>query len=40
MSRNDKMKFIRLIEGSDLNISESLGKYDVPRAEDQDLPCI
>ena len=32
MSRNDKMKFIRLIEGSDLNISESLGKYDVPRS--------
>jgi len=32
MSRNDKMKFIRLIEGSDLNISESLAKYDVPRS--------
>ena len=32
MSRNEKMKFIRLIEGSDLNISESLAKYDVPRS--------
>jgi putative transposase len=32
MSRNDKMKFIRLIEGSDLNISTVLTKYDVPRS--------
>jgi len=32
MSRNDKMKFIRLIEGSDLRISEALCKYDVPRS--------
>ena len=32
MSRNDKMKFIRLIEGSELNISDALSKYDVPRS--------
>ena len=32
MSKNDKMKFIRLIEGSDLSISDALAKYDVPRA--------
>jgi len=32
MSRSEKMKFIRLIEGSDLSISESLAKYDVPRS--------
>jgi len=32
MSRNDKMKFIRLIEGSDLSISQALAKYDVPRS--------
>jgi putative transposase len=32
MSRNDKVKFIRLIEGSDLNISTALTKYDVPRS--------
>ena len=32
MSRNEKMKFIRLIEGSDLNISDALAKYDVPRS--------
>jgi putative transposase len=32
MSRNDKMNFIRLIEGSDLNISMALTKYDVPRS--------
>lgn len=32
MSRNDKMKFIRLIEGSDLCISDALAKYDVPRS--------
>jgi len=32
MSRNDKMKFIRLIEGSKLNISDALSKYDVPRS--------
>jgi len=32
MSRNEKMKFIRLIEGADLNISDALAKYDVPRS--------
>ena len=32
MSKSEKMKFIRLIEGSDLSISESLAKYDVPRS--------
>ena len=32
MSRNDKMKFIRLVEGSDLSISDALAKYDVPRS--------
>jgi putative transposase len=32
MSRNEKMKFIRLIEGSDLSISDALAKYDVPRS--------
>lgn len=32
MSRNDKMKFIRLIEGSELNICDALSKYDVPRS--------
>ena len=32
MNRNDKMKFIRLIEGSDLCISDALSKYDVPRS--------
>ena len=31
MIRNEKMKFIRLIEGSDLCISDALAKYDVPR---------
>jgi len=32
MSRNDKMKFIRLIEGSELDISDALAKYDLPRS--------
>jgi len=32
MSRNDKMKFIRLIESSELCISDALAKYDVPRS--------
>ena len=32
MSRNDKMKFIRLIKGSNLSISEALAKFDVPRS--------
>lgn len=32
MSRSDKMKFIRLIEGSDLSISQALARYDVPRS--------
>ena len=32
MSRTEKMKFIRLIEGSDLNISDALVQYHVPRS--------
>jgi transposase len=32
MSRNEKMKFIRLIEGSRLCISDALDRYDVPRS--------
>jgi transposase InsO family protein len=32
MSSHNKMKFIRLIEGSDLGISTALAKYDVPRS--------
>jgi ACT domain-containing protein len=32
MSRNEKMKFIRLIEGSDIGISDALSRYDVPRS--------
>ena len=32
MSRNEKMKFIRLIEGSGLNTTGALAKYDVPRS--------
>jgi len=32
MSRNDKMKFIRLIEGSELGTSDALARYDVPRS--------
>ncbi|MBW8002935.1 MAG: helix-turn-helix domain-containing protein [Planctomycetes bacterium] len=32
MSRNDKMKFIHIIEGSELCISDALAKYDVPRS--------
>jgi transposase InsO family protein len=32
MSSNEKMKFIRLIECSDLSISDALAKYDVPRS--------
>jgi transposase InsO family protein len=32
MSRNEKMKFIRLIEGSDLSVSDALARYDVPRS--------
>jgi transposase InsO family protein len=32
MSRTEKMKFIRLIEGSGLNTSDALAKYDVPRS--------
>ena len=32
MSRNEKMKFIRLIEGSELNITDALSRYDVPRS--------
>lgn len=32
MSQNEKMKFIRLIEGSELCICDALAKYDVPRS--------
>jgi transposase-like protein len=32
MSTNDKMEFIRLIEGSQLCISDALSKYDIPRS--------
>ncbi|NIQ76031.1 MAG: IS3 family transposase [Gammaproteobacteria bacterium] len=32
MSRNDKMKFIRLIEGADMSISDALAQYNVPRS--------
>jgi putative transposase len=32
MSRAEKMKFIRLIEGADMSISDALAKYDVPRS--------
>jgi transposase InsO family protein len=32
MSGTEKLKFIRLIEGSDLSISDALAKYDVPRS--------
>jgi len=32
VSRNDKMKFIRLIEGSPMSISDALARYDVPRS--------
>jgi transposase len=30
MSRNEKLKSIRLIEGSALSVSEALGRYDIP----------
>jgi putative transposase len=32
VSRNDKMKFVRLIEGSGMSVSEALAQYDVPRS--------
>jgi len=32
MSGNQKLKFIRLIEGSELTISDALTRYDVPRS--------
>lgn len=32
MSKQEKMKFIRLIEGSDLSICQALHRYDVPRS--------
>jgi putative transposase len=32
VSRNDKMKFIRLVEGSQTSISDALARYDVPRS--------
>lgn len=32
MSRVEKMKFIRLIEGADISVSGALAKYDVPRS--------
>jgi len=32
MSRTEKMKSIRLIEGADMSVSDALAKYDVPRS--------
>jgi putative transposase len=32
VSRNDRMKFIRLVEGSQTSISDALARYDVPRS--------
>jgi transposase InsO family protein len=32
MSRKEKMKFIRLIEGCELSVSGALARYDVPRS--------
>jgi ACT domain-containing protein len=32
MSRTEKMKFIRLIEGADMSIYDALAQYDVPRS--------
>ena len=32
MSRTEKMKFIRLIEGAEMSISDALAQYDVPRS--------
>jgi len=32
MSRNEKIKFIRLIEGADMSISGALGRFDIPRS--------
>jgi transposase InsO family protein len=32
MSGNQKLKFIRLIEGSELTVSDALTRYDVPRS--------
>ena len=32
MSRNGKMKFIRLIEGAQMSVSDALARYDVPRS--------
>ena len=32
MSRNEKLKFIRLIESSPMSISDALARYDVPRS--------
>jgi transposase InsO family protein len=32
MSRNEKLKFIRLVEGSELSASAALKKYDIPRS--------
>ena len=32
MSRNEKMKFIRLIEGADVSISGALNRFDIPRS--------
>jgi len=32
MSRNEKLKFIRLIEGSERGASAALKKYDIPRS--------
>ena len=30
MSRNEKLKFIRLVEGSELDTTSALKKYDIP----------
>jgi hypothetical protein len=30
MSRNEKLKFIRLIEGSEIDTASALKKYDIP----------
>jgi len=32
MSRNEKMKFIRLIEGCEFSVSDALPRYHIPRS--------
>jgi hypothetical protein len=32
VSRNEKLKFIRLVESSQMSNSEALARYDVPRS--------